>query len=99
MFSRSLIFLSRLIVSRSVLACPQVVDIVNHDGEANCQFDEDTEGQMCDNSNGPAVLIRTTRDIRTGDELLVNYGPDAGGAPKSPVILLVGYGIWPSSGS
>ena len=58
---------------------------MNHDGEANCQFDEDTEGQMCDNSNGPAVLTRATRprDIRTGDELLVNYGPDAGGAPRA----------------
>ena len=83
----------------------QVVDAINHAETPNCQFDEEQEKEEdqdqaqgeggCASSNGPAVIVRATRDIQAGEEILVRYGSGADAPPKSPIVFFVGYGFVP----
>lgn len=59
-----------------------VVDLCNHSGAANCRYDILEEGD---------VILLADRDIKKGEELFINYGPDKGSGE-----FLFNYGFIPS---
>ena len=70
--------------SKRVCAAP-FLELINHDAAgANCAFREDDAG---------ALVAVATRDVRDGESVLVDYGDDERGDPKTPDILFAAYGI------
>lgn len=71
--------------SQRICAAP-FLELINHSrANANCSFREGRNG---------SITAVATRELCDGEDVLVDYGDDKAGFPKSPEILFAGYGIY-----